>query len=104
MTKLVDADWLRGVQLFFQLPCSTIIDFFKNKQNGGKAEFKEKRNCSRGNKITPENTNKAPNPAWLKVWREWNMMFTLRFIAFMIELDKALQNFTLMLVDVNLSC
>ena len=37
MTKLLDADWSRGVQLF------------QNKQNGGQAEFKYKRNCSRGN-------------------------------------------------------
>ena len=48
MTKLLDADWFRGV-------------FFQNKQNGGKAEFKQKRNCSRGNKIALENTNKVLN-------------------------------------------
>jgi hypothetical protein len=29
MTKLLDADWLRGVQLFHQLYCSTINDFPK---------------------------------------------------------------------------
>ncbi len=66
MTKLLDADWLRGVQLF------------QNKQNGGQAEFKHKRNCSRENKIRKyEQSTKF----WLKVWREWNMMFTLRIVA-----------------------
>ncbi len=29
MTKLLDADWLRGVQLFHYLYSSTINDFFK---------------------------------------------------------------------------
>ena len=36
MTKLLDADWLRGVQLFHQLYSSTINDFETNKQNCGK--------------------------------------------------------------------
>jgi hypothetical protein len=29
MTKLLDADWLRGVQLFHKFYCSTINDFPK---------------------------------------------------------------------------
>ena len=42
--------------------CTAVqLMIFKNKQNGGQAEFKHKRNCSRGNKIALENTNKAPN-------------------------------------------
>ncbi len=58
MTKLLDADWLRGVQLFHELYSCTINDFFKTNKM---AKFKHKRNCSRGNKIAVENTNKAPN-------------------------------------------
>ena len=44
-----------------KLYSGTIKDFFQNKQNGGKAEFKHIRNCSGGNKIAVENTKKAPN-------------------------------------------
>ena len=36
MTKLLDADWLRGVQLFHQSQGSTVNGFSQNKQNGGK--------------------------------------------------------------------
>ncbi len=75
---------------------------FQNKQNGGQAEFKHKRNCSRGNKIALENTSTQSTKFWLKVWKEYNMMFTLNYR--LQELYKALQSCTLRLVDVNLSC
>ena len=42
MTKLLDADWLRSVQLFHQLYSSTINDFSKtNKMAEGQLNTKE---------------------------------------------------------------
>ena len=41
MIKLLDADWLRSVQLFHQLNCSAINDFAKKKTKWGKAKWRK---------------------------------------------------------------
>ena len=78
MTKLLDADWLRDVQL-------SQLMIFSNKQNGEKAKFNHKRNCSRGNKIALENTNKAPKSGRSGISDVYIENYRLQ------ELDKALQ-------------
>ncbi len=100
MTELLDADWLRGVHSVISLIAVQlyIYMFFQNKQNGGQAEFKHKRNCSRGNKIALEKYKQSPK-CLLKVWQEWNNYDVYVGNYRLQELDKALQSFTLRLVD-----
>ncbi len=68
-----------------------IVRFCQNKQNGGQAKFKHKRNCSGGNRVALKKYEQRTK-FWLKVWQEWNMMFTLRIVAYMQEQNKALQS------------
>ncbi len=63
--------------------------------------FKHKRNCSRGNKIALENTNKAPNFGYNLGGVEYDVYIENYRLQ---ELNKVLQSFTLRLVDVILSC
>ncbi len=46
---------------FINCTAAVQLMIFSKQKNGGQAEFKPKRNCSRENKIAIENTNKAPN-------------------------------------------
>jgi hypothetical protein len=45
MTKLLDADWLRGVQLFHSLYCSTINDFPKTNKMAERYFYYSKDKC-----------------------------------------------------------
>jgi hypothetical protein len=59
MTKLLDADWLRGVQLFHS----------QNKQNGGKV-FWTQMWTEISQEELDENTNKSTT-FLLKIWQDW---------------------------------
>ena len=88
MTKLLDADWLRGVQLFHAVNCSTINDFPKTNKMAERF-FKHKceiklslRNQMKIRTKAPklaltkelnENTNKSTKFR-LNVWQDWTLV------------------------------
>ena len=97
MTKLLDVDWLRSAQLFHYLYCSVINDFFKRNK------MAEKQNLNTNEIVLKE--TKLLQKIRTKHQILDNSLAGVEYDVYienyrLQELDKALQNFTLRLVDV----